>query len=91
MARARRNPFQDRLRKLPHHALIRRNVPFEPADLKEIEAVGIQIAAGADFIYFAGSRGDEVGCLVSCFDTEAKAREMQAWIAASGIASRPSP
>ena len=57
----------------------------------EFEAKCTEIAAGAEFVSFAGSRGPEQGRLVFGFDTADKARAMQLWIHESGIASRPLP
>jgi hypothetical protein len=91
MARRKANPFADKLRKLPYRATIKRDAPFRRADGAEIEAACVRIAAGAEFISYAGSRGEESGCKVFGFDTLEKAREMQAWIDESGIAMRPAP
>jgi hypothetical protein len=43
------------------------------------------------YVFYAGSRGDELGCKVYGFDTADKARAMQEWIDTSGIAARPVP
>jgi hypothetical protein len=89
MARRKANPFADKLRRLPYRASIKRDGPFRRGDDAEIEAACVRIAAGAEFISYAGSRGEESGCKVLGFDTPEKAREMQAWIDESGIATRP--
>jgi hypothetical protein len=91
MARRKANPFLDKLRKLPHRATIKRDAPFRRVDNEEVEAVCLRIAAGAGYVFYAGSRGDEQGCKVVGFDTAEKARAMQDWIDESGIASRPTP
>jgi hypothetical protein len=49
----------------------------------------VSIAASAEYLAYAGTRGDELYCRVFCFDTAEKARAMQAWIDASGIENRP--
>ena len=54
-------------------------------------AVMLSIAAGAEYLAYAGTRGDELYCRVFCFDTAEKARAVQTWIDASDIASRPAP
>jgi hypothetical protein len=51
----------------------------------------VSIAAGADYLAYAGTRGDELYCRLFCFDTAEKACAMQAWIDASDIESRPAP
>ena len=89
MVRRRGNPFADRVKRLPYKALLRRDDPLRPSDEDEVKAVQLSIASGSDYLSYAGSRGDELGCRVFCFDTAEKARAMQAWIDASGIASRP--
>jgi hypothetical protein len=91
MVRRRGNPFADQVKRLPHKALIRRDDPLRPTDTNELKAVQLSIASGAEYLSYAGSRGNELGCRVFCFDTAEKARAMQAWIDASGISSRPAP
>jgi hypothetical protein len=91
MVRRRGNPFANTLKRLPHKALLRRDEPLLPSDNDEVVAVIVSIAAGAEYLAYAGTRGDELYCRVFCFDTAEKARAMQAWIDASGIASRPAP
>jgi hypothetical protein len=88
MARRRENPVAAIKKRLPHKALLKRDEPFSRADSEELEEMCRRIADGADHFAYAGSRGDENGCRVLCFDTAEKARAMQAWIEASGIASR---
>jgi hypothetical protein len=91
MVRRRGNPFADRVKRLPHKALLRRDDSLRSSDEDEIKAVQLSIASGAEYLSYAGSRGDELGCRVFCFDAAEKASAMRAWIDASGIASRPAP
>jgi hypothetical protein len=91
MVRRRGNPFADQVKRLPHKALMRPDDPLRSTDTNELKAAQLSIASGANYLSYAGSRGDELGCRVFCFDTAEKARAMQAWIDASGIASRPAP
>ena len=91
MAGRKSNPFTAKLRRLPYKALIRREGPWRTADGKEIEAISERIANGSEYQSYAGSRNDESGCRVICFDTPEKARLMQAWIEESKIAERPLP
>ena len=91
MVRRRGNPFAGALKRLPHKALLRRDEPLRPSDHDEVMTIMLSIAAGAEYLAYAGTRGDELYCRVFCFDTAEKARAMQAWIDASGIASRPAP
>ena len=91
MVRRRGNPFANTLKRLPHKALLRRDEPLLPSDNDEVMAAMVSIAAGAEYLAYAGTPADELYCRVFCFDTAEKARAMQAWIDASGIASRPAP
>ena len=91
MVRRRGNPFAGTLKRLPHKALLCRDEPLLPSDNDEVMAVMVSIAAGSEYLAYAGTRGDELYCRVFCFDMAEKARAMQAWIDASGIASRPPP
>jgi hypothetical protein len=91
MVRRRGNPFAGTLKRLPHKALLRRDEPLLPSDNHEVMAAMVSIAAGAEYLAYAGTRGNELYCRVFCFDTAEKARAMQAWIDTSGIASRPAP
>ena len=91
MVRRRSNPFDEKRKRLPHKALLRREDPFRKADGEEFEAACKRIAADAEFLVYARGRGEELGCKVICFDTPEKAKAMQAWIDASGIATRPRP
>ena len=74
MARRKANPFAEKIRALPHRALIKRDEPFGRADSDEIDAACARIVAGADYCSYAGARGEENGCKVLCFDTPEKAR-----------------
>ena len=91
MVSRRGNPFANTLRRLPHKALMRRDEPLRPSDNDEVMTIMVNIAAGAEYLAYAGTRGNELYCRVFCFDTAQKARAMQAWIDASGVESRPSP
>src|SRR5438128_750250 len=91
MVRRRGNPFAEKVRRLPHKALLRRDDPLRPADSDELEAMMLSVACGGEYTSYAGSRGDELYYRVFCFDTEEKAHAVQAWIDASGIANRPRP
>ena|SRR5215212_3359055 len=91
MVRRRGNPFAGTSKRLPHKALLRRHEPLLPSDNDEVMAVMVSIAAGAEYLAYAGIRGDELYCRVFCFDTAEKARAMQAWIDASDIESRSAP
>jgi len=70
---------------------MRRDEPLRPSDNDEVMAVMLSIAAGAEYLAYAGTRGNELYCRVFCFDTAEKARAMQAWIDASGIENRLAP
>lgn len=91
MVRRRGNPFANTLKRLPHKALMRRDEPLRRSDDDEVMAMMLSVAAGAEYLTYAGTRGDELYCRVFCFDTGEKARAMQAWIDASVIESRPTP
>jgi hypothetical protein len=91
MVRRRGNPFANTLKRLPQKALMRREEPLRPSDHDEVMAVMLSVAAGAEYLAYAGTRGNELYCRVFCFDTAEKARAMQAWIDASGIENRPAP
>lgn len=89
MVRRRGNPFANTLKRLPHKALMRRDEPPRRSDDDEVIAMMLSVAAGAEYLSYAGARGEELYCRVFCFDMAEKARAMQAWIDASGIESRP--
>jgi hypothetical protein len=91
MAGRKSNPFAAKVRRLPYKALIRREGPWCTADGNEIEAMSKKIANGSEYQSYAGSRNDESGCRVICFDTPEKARLMQAWIEEAKIGERPLP
>jgi len=91
MVRRRGNPFANALKRLPHKALMRREDPLRRSDEDQVSAMQLSIASGAEYLSYAGSRGEELGCRVFCFDTAEKARAMQAWVAASGVENRPAP
>jgi hypothetical protein len=56
MARRRGNPFAGALKRLPHKALLRRDEPLLPSDHDEVMAVMLSIAAGAEYLAYAGNR-----------------------------------
>jgi hypothetical protein len=60
-------------------------------DDDEVLAMMVSIAAGAEYLAYAGSLGNELYCRVFCVGTEEKARAMQAWIDASSVERRPAP
>lgn len=91
MVRRKSNPFAEKQRRLPHRAYIKREGPWRDIDHKEIETVSLDIANGADYLIWSGSRGVEFGCTVIGFDTAKKAAEMQVWIDTGDIAERPPP
>jgi hypothetical protein len=79
------------VKRLPYKALLRRDDPLRPSDEDEVRSAQLSIAKGAEYLSYAGSRGDELGCRVFCFDTAEKAHEMQMWLDVSCIATRPAP
>ena len=91
MVRRRENPFANALKPLPHKALMRRDEPLRQSDNEEVMVKMVSIAAGSEYLAYAGTHGDELYCRVFCFNSAERARAMQAWIDASGIASRPAP
>jgi hypothetical protein len=91
MVRRSTNAFAQKQRRFPHKALLRREAPFGRADSEELEAACRRIADGAEYLTYGGSRSAEIDCKVICFDTAEKAQVMQAWIAESGIETRPAP
>lgn len=90
MVRRRGNPIKDAQRRLPHVAKIKRDDPFRPEDLREIEAACRRIAAASEYLSVAGWR-ENAGYQIYHFATWAKARAMQHWIDRSRIAYRPMP
>lgn len=91
MVGRRGNPFANAQKRLPHKALMRREDPLCPTDDAEVMATMVSIACNAEYLAYAGTRGEELYCRVFCFDTAEKARAMQTWIDTSGITSRPPP
>lgn len=89
MVRRSTNAHAAAMKRLPHRAKFRREDPLRPSDCDRLDAVVLSIAAGSEYLMRAGSRGDEVGCTVIHFDCPEKAREMQAWLDASGISTWP--
>jgi hypothetical protein len=70
---------------------MRRDEPLLPSDDDEVMAVMLSVAAGAEYLAYAGTRGNELYCRVFCFDAAEKARAMQAWIDASGASAIDDP
>jgi hypothetical protein len=62
MVRRRGNPFANTLKRLPHKALMRRDEPLHRSDDDEVMAVMLSVAAGAEYLAYAGARGDELYC-----------------------------
>jgi hypothetical protein len=91
MVRRRHNPAAATIKRLPNKALLKREDSLGRADSEELAEMIRRIADGAEHYSYSGSRADENSCRVLCFDTPEKARAMQTWIDASGIASRPRP
>lgn len=91
MVGRRGNPFAEARRRLPYKAIMRREDPLRPSDDDDVMAMLVSIAYGAEYLAYAGSRGNELYCRVFCFDKAEKARAIQAWIDASGIERRPPP
>jgi hypothetical protein len=89
MVRRSTNSFAAKLKRLPHKAFLRRSERLRQEDRDELEAVMRSIASGSEYLSYAGTRGAELYCTVVCFDSEEKAKAMQAWIDGSGI--RPAP
>lgn len=91
MVRRWHNPVAAMQKRLPHKAFMNREDPLLRANSEELAEMCLRIADGSEHMVYSGSRGEENGCKVVCFDTAEKARAMQTWIDASGIASRPRP
>ena len=87
-----RSPNSHRLRvqELPFAARLRREEPFRSADAAEWRAAADRIAGPKGWYATAGMRGDW-DCTLIRFASQAEADEMQEWIAASGIETRPAP
>jgi hypothetical protein len=92
MARPKRSPnsHQIRVRELPFAARMRRDEPFRSADDAEWQAKADSIA-GLKSWYVSGEWRDDADWKLIRFATKAEADEMQEWIAASGIETRPAP
>ena len=92
MARPKRSPnsHQIRVRELPFAARMRRDEPFRSVDDAEWRAAADQIAGPKGWYATAGMRGDW-DCRLIRFGSQTEAEEMQEWISASGIETRPAP
>jgi hypothetical protein len=85
-----RNSHRDKVRAFPFVARLKREDPFRPADIAEWQAAADRIAQGLGWYARQGHVGAWNVKLIG-FATPAQAGEMQAWIARSGIETRPSP
>jgi hypothetical protein len=61
VVKCRGNPFAAKKTRLPYKALLRREEPLRPTDRDELEAASLSIAAGGEYLIYAGMRGDELG------------------------------
>lgn len=85
------NSFAEKVKRLPHRAMYRREPPFWQADSNRLAAVIRRIAGDAEHLTHAGTRHDGIDMHVIRFDTAEKAKEMQAWLDASDISNWPVP
>ena len=85
------NSFAEKVKRLPHRSLYRREPPFSKADSDRLDAVIRRIAGDAEHVTHAGTRHDRIDVHVIRFNTADKAREMQAWLDASDISNWPAP
>jgi len=83
--------FDQKRRRMPFVAKIKREDPFRATDSREINAMVKRIAAAGETFSLAGWREEFGYLLYYYFPTWAKARAMQHWIDRSGIANRPLP
>lgn len=85
------NSHQLKKKAFPFIARLHREDPFRLADDAEWKSAADGIA-GADCWYsWAGWAPADVGFKLIGFATQGQADEMQQWIAASGIETRPGP
>jgi hypothetical protein len=82
--------IDNKRRRMPFVAKIKREDPFKRVDEQEIHHMCRRIAATSEYCSLAGWRED-AGFRLFLFTTWAKARAMQHWIDRSGIAHRPMP
>ncbi len=85
------NSFAEKVKRLPHRALYRREERLLPSDSARLDAEIARIAGDAESLRHAGDARDGIDMHVIRFNTADKAREMQAWLDASGIADWPAP
>ena len=74
----------------PIVARLRREELLRPADTADWHAAADRIAGTDRWYAWAGWKQD-VGCTLIGFASQTEADEMQRWIAASGIETRPAP
>lgn len=91
MARRSPNSHQLKLRAFPFFARLRRNDPFRSADDAEWKVEADRIAGGSEQWYSHAGWKEDHGFKLIGFATQDQAAEMQRWIAASGIETRPAP
>ena len=84
------NSHSLRMQELPFAARLRREEPFRSVDDAEWRAAAHRIAGPKGSCTTAGMRGDW-DCRLIRFASQAEADEMQEWISASGIETRPAP
>lgn len=85
------NSFAEKVKRLPHTALYRREDRLLPSDSARLDAEILRIAGDAEHLVHAGTRYDGIDMHVIRFNTADKAREMQAWLDASDISNWPAP
>ena len=90
---ARRSPNSHHLkqRAFPFLARLRREDPFRSADEAEWKAEAARITGGSEQWYSHAGWKEDYGFKLIGFATQDQAAEMQRWIAASGIETRPAP
>jgi len=84
------NSHELKLRAFPFFARLRREEPFRAADEVEWRAEADRIAGNSERWYSHAGWKQDHGYTLIGFATKAEADEMQRWIAASGIETRPS-
>lgn len=93
MPRPKRSPNSHEIKKkaFPFTARLRREEVFRPTDAAELDAAADRIAGPDCWYSWGGWAPADVGFKLIGFATQAEADEMQRWIAASGIETRPPP
>ncbi|MDB5578749.1 MAG: hypothetical protein JWR80_3925 [Bradyrhizobium sp.] len=85
------NGHQILVKQFPFFARMRREEAFKSADNAEWKAAADRIAGPDRWDSMAGWKPADVDCKLIGFAAQAEADEMQRWIAASGIETRPAP